>query len=65
MNDNQHLNFQTFIFFNPRRKELVHGKKNPALRACITSSRIFHAVRAGFLKFFESMTFACSKSRNF
>jgi hypothetical protein len=25
----------------------MHGENNPALRACIASSKIFHAVRAG------------------
>jgi hypothetical protein len=41
----------------------MHGEKNPALRACITSSKIFHAVRAGFLQFCERVTFACSEGR--
>jgi hypothetical protein len=38
---------------NSRNILKLHGEKIPALRAGITSSKIFHAVRAGFLFCFE------------
>jgi hypothetical protein len=43
------------MFVSPDDVQGPHGKKIPALRAGITSSKIFHAVRAGFLLCFESI----------
>ncbi len=41
--------------FRKNKKGKSHGKNSPALIAWFTSSKIFHAVRAGF---------SCSKSKN-
>jgi hypothetical protein len=52
------LPHEIFLIANPNFSHVQlmtfpHGKKIPALRAGITSSKIFHAVRAGFLLCFE------------